>query len=91
VAPRKRTLGRPVEDSEDRSANPADKIANLLAIIVAKLYETDEAAIKLAAAGFSTREIAALLEVNSKFVHNAKFRRKSRPQNARRAPKRGPK
>jgi hypothetical protein len=87
VAPRR----KPADADKETGSNPAEKIAGLLAIIVTKLFDTDDAAVKLAAVGFSTREIAALLEVNPNYVNLVKFRRKSRPQRTRRAPKRGSK
>jgi DNA-directed RNA polymerase specialized sigma24 family protein len=65
----------PAEEAEERSA--ADKIAGLLAIIATKGMDSDAAALRLHAVGFSSREIADLLDVHPNYVNVARHRRKS--------------
>jgi hypothetical protein len=79
MADRKRKAAAADEDS-DHAASAADKIAGLLALIATQGMETDEAAIKLDAIGFSAREISLLLGVSSSYVSVAKHRRSKKPK-----------
>lgn len=54
-----------------------DKIASLLALIAIKDMESDTAALKLDAVGFSSREISDLLDVGANYVNVARHRKKS--------------
>ena len=54
---------------------PADKIAGVLALIATKDMDKDDAALKLDAIGFSSKEIADLLNVGGNYVNVARFRR----------------
>lgn len=67
-----------VEDEPQRTA--ADKIAGALAMIAVKGLEKDDAALKLDAIGFTSHEIAALLDVNENYVRVARHRAKKKPR-----------
>ena len=54
-----------------------DKIAGCLALIAIKGMDTDAAALKLDGIGFTSREIANLLDVGENYVHVARHRKKS--------------
>lgn len=64
------------EGKEGSGASAADKIASLLAVIATRDMDTETAALKLDAIGFSAREISALLDVGPNYVHAARHRRK---------------
>jgi len=64
----------------DRAASATDKIASLLALLATQGMETDEAAIKLDAIGFSAQEISLLLGVNLNYVNVAKHRKNKKPR-----------
>ena len=64
-------------------ASTSERIARLLALLVVRDLETDVAALKLAAAGFSARDISILLDVNANYLNNAKFRKKQAGKKAR--------
>ncbi len=51
-----------------------NKIAGLLALIVTKDMDKDNAALKLDAIGFDAREISALLDVGPNYVNVARHR-----------------
>ena len=53
-----------------------DKIAGVLALIAIKDMEADDAALKLDAIGFTSKEISALLDVGPNYVNVARFRAK---------------
>lgn len=53
----------------------ADKIAGVLALIATKGMDKDDAALKLDAIGFTSKEIADLLDVGGNYVNVARFRR----------------
>jgi hypothetical protein len=55
----------------------ANKIAGLLALIATKGMDTDDAALKLDAIGFDSREISSLLDVGPNYVNVARHRKKS--------------
>jgi hypothetical protein len=52
-----------------------DKIAGLLALIATKDLDKDSAALKLDAIGFTSREIAGLLDVGTNYVNVARHRK----------------
>jgi hypothetical protein len=79
VAQRRRKAAAVAEEG-DHATSAADKIAGLLALIATQGMETDEAAIKLDAIGFSANEISVLLGVSSSYVSVAKFRRSKNPR-----------
>jgi hypothetical protein len=64
------------DGAEERSSPALDKIAGLLALIATKEMDTDSAALKLDACGFSAREISGLLDVGSNYVNVARHRKK---------------
>jgi len=53
----------------------ADKIAGVLALIAIKDMDKDDAALKLDAIGFSSKEIADLLDVSGNYINVARFRK----------------
>lgn len=57
-------------------ATAEDKIAGVLALIAIKDMEPDDAALKLDAIGFTSKEISALLDVGPNYVNVARFRAK---------------
>jgi len=57
-------------------ASAGDKIAGVLALIAIKDMEPDDAALKLDALGFTSRDISALLDVGPNYVNVARFRAK---------------
>jgi hypothetical protein len=63
-------------NGDEQRVPAADKIAQLLALIVTKEMDTDDAALKLDAVGFSAREISALLDVGPNYVNVARHRQK---------------
>jgi len=65
-----------VDNGEGKVLPAPEKIARLLALIVIKEMETDDAAMKLLGVGFGPREISALLGVGDNYVHVVKNRRK---------------
>ena len=70
----KRQRRKSVDDAPPTTA--ADKIAGALALIAIKEMETDDAALKLDAIGFTSKEICALLNVSPNYVRVARFRAK---------------
>ncbi|EIG62917.1 hypothetical protein [Bradyrhizobium sp. WSM1253] len=66
------------EGAEDKSSPALDKIAGLLALIATKELDTDTAALKLVACGFSAREISGLLDVGPNYVNVARHRKKNK-------------
>jgi len=73
----KRKKGNAASDAEAPQISVQDKIARCLALIATKGMDTDAAALKLDAAGFSAAEIAALLDVGENYVNVARHRRKT--------------
>ena len=63
-------------DDDAPPATAIDKIAGVLALIAIKDLEPDDAALKLDAIGFTSKEISALLDVGSNYVNVARFRAK---------------
>jgi hypothetical protein len=57
-------------------APAGDKIAGVLALLAIKEMEPDDAALKLDAIGFTSKEISALLDVGPNYVNVARFRAK---------------
>jgi len=65
-------------------SSASDKIARLLALLVTREMDTDDAAMKLLGVGFTPREISGLLGVGDNYVHVIKTRRKrALPKKAR--------
>jgi hypothetical protein len=58
------------------SVSSSERIARLLALLVVKDLDTDEAALKLDAAGFGAGDIARMLDVNPNYLNVAKYRQK---------------
>lgn len=65
------------------AASVQDKVAGCLALIAVKGLDTDDAAIRLDGIGFSSHEIAGLLDVGENYVRVAKFRKKSSGKRAK--------
>jgi hypothetical protein len=81
--PRRRGKAR---SQEPEATVPADeKIARLLAMLLVRDMDTEEAALKLDGVGFGSRDITAMLGVSSNYVANAKYkkRRASKKRSAR--------
>jgi hypothetical protein len=74
MAKRKRNA---VSEVEAPGISVQDKIARCLALIATKGVDTDAAALKLDAAGFSAAEIGALLDVGTNYVNVARHRRRT--------------
>jgi hypothetical protein len=77
MASRKRKAAAEGNGGEENGIPAADKIARLLALIVTKDMDTDEAALKLDGVGFGARDISDLLGVGPNYVNVAKHRRKA--------------
>ena len=60
----------------DKTETTASKIASLLALIAIRDMDTEVAALRLDAIGFSAREISALLDVGPNYVNVARHRKK---------------
>jgi hypothetical protein len=73
--PEKKARAAAVEDPAKDGSSAIDKIAGLLALIATKDLEKEAAALKLDAIGFTSHEIAALLDVNENFVRVARHRK----------------
>jgi len=73
---RKRKPAAVAEGEEGGGATATDKIAGLLALIATRDMDTDIAALKLDAIGFSAREISSLLDVGPNYVNVARHRKK---------------
>ena len=63
-------------DEAKANLQPTDKIARLLALIVVRDMEPDDAALKLDGVGFTAREISGLLGVGPNYVNVARHRKK---------------
>ncbi len=74
----KRRAAAASKPAEENGPPAADKIARLLALIVTKDMDTDDAAVKLDSVGFGAREISDLLGVGPSYVRVAKHRNKRR-------------
>jgi hypothetical protein len=72
MAKRRRSAAEP----EAPGASVPDKIAGCLALIAVKGFDTDDAALKLDAIGFTSHEISALLDVGENYVRVARHRKK---------------
>ncbi|GIK83378.1 MAG: hypothetical protein BroJett024_44830 [Alphaproteobacteria bacterium] len=66
------------DDTVEKGSPALDKIAGLLVLIATREMENEVAALKLDAIGFTSHEIAALLDVNENFVRVARHRRNRR-------------
>jgi hypothetical protein len=76
MAPR-RKLKRAAASAEtpEKGVPAMDKIAGVLALIATRRMDTDDAALKLDAIGFSSKEVSYLLDVGPNYVNVARFRR----------------
>jgi hypothetical protein len=63
--------------AEKPATSLQEKIAGCLALIATKGLDTDDAALKLDAIGFSAQEIGALLDVGPNYVNVARHRKKA--------------
>jgi hypothetical protein len=66
---------RAAKADAEEGVSAADKIAGVLALIATKGMDTDSAALKLDAIGFTSREIADLLDVGLNYVNVARHRK----------------
>ena len=83
MAPRKKRRPAAASGEPDKGVPAADKIAGALALIAVKGMDKDDAALALDAIGFTSREIAGLLDVNTNYVMVARFRKKNAGKKAR--------
>jgi hypothetical protein len=82
MAPLKKTRRAAGSDEPvDEGASAAKKIAGVLALIATKGMETDDAALKLDAIGFTAKEISSLLNVGPNYVNVARHRKNSGGKN----------
>ncbi|MGB8226361.1 MAG: hypothetical protein WCE45_05780 [Sedimentisphaerales bacterium] len=77
MAPGKRNPAADGNSEAENGLPAAEKIARLLALIVTKDMESEDAALKLDSVGFSAREISNLLGVGPNYVNVAKHRKKA--------------
>lgn len=70
----RRAAARANENSE-KDTPALDKIAGLLALMATRDLDKDSAALKLDAIGFTSREIAGLLDVGTNYVNVARHRK----------------
>ncbi len=75
MALRKNAKRAPAAAEASPGRTAADKIAGVLALIATKDMDKDDAALKLDAIGFSSKEIADLLDVGGNYVNVARFRK----------------
>ncbi|MET4449495.1 DNA-directed RNA polymerase specialized sigma24 family protein [Bradyrhizobium sp. GM2.2] len=64
------------EESTGNGTAALDRIAGLLALLVTKDMEREDAAVRLGGVGFSDREIAGILGVTEGYVRLSRFRAK---------------
>ena len=74
-APRQRAPAA-AEESTGSGTAALDRIAGLLALLVTKDMEKEDAAVRLGGVGFSDREIAGILGVTEGYVRLSRFRAK---------------
>lgn len=63
--------------SDAAKPEPMDRIARLLALLLVKNADKDDAALQLEGAGFDAREISEMLGVSGNYLHSLKNRRKT--------------
>ena len=73
---KKRARKAPAEP--EVGASVQNKIAGCLALIAVKDLEPEDAALRLDGIGFTSHEIAGLLNVNENYVRVAKYRKKKK-------------
>jgi hypothetical protein len=74
MARRRKAVG----EADEAAVIPApEKIARLLAVIVTKDMEKDDAALKLDSIGFDAKQIAAILDVGENYVNVARHRKRA--------------
>lgn len=62
---------------DEAPVSTQERIARLLALLVVKGDDTEIAALKLDAVGFSGNDIGRLLGVNASYVRGARFKQKN--------------
>ncbi|WP_038965602.1 hypothetical protein [Bradyrhizobium diazoefficiens] len=65
------------EQGENKDSQALHRIAGLLAIIAVKDMDTDDAALKLDAIGFSASEVSGMLGVGTNYIQVARFRKRN--------------
>lgn len=73
---RRRSRRSPAPDAGAEGFPAEEKIARLLALMVVRDMETEDAALKLDDVGFDAHEISLLLGVGSNYLNVAKHRKK---------------
>lgn len=63
--------------SEVTKVDPLDRIARILALLLVRGLDKDDAALQLEGAGFDAREISEMLGVSGNYLHSLKNRRKT--------------
>jgi hypothetical protein len=88
MAPRKKAkVAAAGAETAEKGVPAADKIAGVLALIAVKGMDTDDAALKLDAIGFTFKEVSALLDVGPNYVNVARFRKNKPAKKAKKAKK----
>jgi hypothetical protein len=64
------------KDDAGKGTSALDRVAGLLALLVVKDMEKEDAAVRLGAVGFSDREIAGIIGVTEGYVRLSRFRAK---------------
>jgi hypothetical protein len=75
VAKKAKRAAEGADENAEKSTPALDKIAGLLALIATSDMDKDSAALRLDAIGFTSREIAGLLDVGTNYVNVARHRK----------------
>jgi len=75
VAKKARRAAASADENAEKGTPALDKIAGLLALIATRDMDKDSSALKLDAIGFTSREIAGLLDVGTNYVNVARHRK----------------
>jgi hypothetical protein len=75
VAKKARRGAARADENGEKGTLALDKIAGLLALVATRDMDKDSAALQLDAIGFTSREIAGLLDVGTNYVNVARYRK----------------